>query len=91
MSNPAISSATPPPSAKPNFSPVQSNNSFGQNRPRRRLASAKAVIMSPEQRKILEEANRTLIDAALAEGRVTKLKAMWADGAINTQGFSAKD
>lgn len=66
--------------------------SFGQSgRPRRRLSGpSKAAVMSPEDRRRLEENNQRLINEALAQGRVTRCDTRWAAGAVPS-GLLAQD
>ena len=49
---------------------------------RRRVASTKATVVSPEARRLAEERKQQQIDDFLATGKVTRYEPKWADGAV---------
>jgi hypothetical protein len=74
-----------------NQRPASRGGFGGSGRPRRRLASPKAPVMTPEARRALEEKNQRLIDEAVAKGRITRCPVRWASGSVPTGTFGATE
>lgn len=53
--------------------------------PRRKSATSKTRVISPEARRAIEEKNRSMIDEFIATGKVEKCPVRWAGGAWKTK------